>query len=119
MRGTYQRTLFQLIQAGPALVIALPLTLATYAIWPRTRYFGNTAPLLIGILLLLFALGTPHDAGAGFVVIAIAFVFVFVSGIVADLLETNQRALVAACAWGILTASALLNVVQLARLGRG
>jgi len=115
----YQRTLSQLVEGGPALVIALPLTLVTYIIWRRTRYFGNTAPLLISILFLIFALGTAPVPESGFVVITVPFIFVFVSGILADLLETNQRALVAACVWGLLTACALLNFVQLARVGRG
>ena len=118
-REAYERILFLIVQAGPALAIALPLTLATYVIWRRTRYFGNSAPLLIGILFLAIAVETVHDPKLGSVVVATPFLFVFVSGVAADLLETRQRAVIAACTWGLLTACALANFVQLARIGRG
>jgi hypothetical protein len=119
MQGAYQRIWLQLMQGGPALLIGLPLTLAAYLTWHRTRYFGNTAPLLVGALFLIFAVATPHYLGAGFTLLAVPFLFVFVSGIIADLLETRQRALVTASVWGLLAASALVNFAQLARVGRG
>ena len=119
MRGAYQRAWLQLVQSGPALLIALIVSLATYVAWPRTRYFGNTAPLLVAGLFLILAVATPHYSGAGFQLMAIPFLFVFVSGVIADLLETRQRALVTASVWGLLAANALLNLTQLARVGRG
>jgi hypothetical protein len=119
MRPAYQRIWLHLTQGGPALLIALPLTLAAYLAWRRTRYFGNTAPLLVAALFLVSAVATPHYPGAGFAFLAVPFLFVFVSGIVADLLETHQRGLVMACVWGLLAANALVNFTQLARVGRG
>jgi hypothetical protein len=116
--GTYHRIWLQLIQSGPALVIALPCTLATYAAWPRTRYFGNTVPLLLSILFLLLGAATPHYSGAGFTLVAIPFLFVFVAGIIADLLETRQRGIVLATVWGLLSADAMLSILQLLRVGR-
>jgi hypothetical protein len=118
MGGAYQRIWLQLVQGGPALFIALPLTLAAYVMWPRTRYFGNTVPLLIAALFLVFAVATPHYPGAGFALLAVPFLIVFVSGIIADLLETRQRAPVMACVWGLLAANALVNLTQLVRVGR-
>jgi hypothetical protein len=119
MRGAYQRIWFELVQGGPALLIALPVALATYVAWRRTRYFGNTAPLLVAALFLIYAVATPHYVGAGFALIAVPFLFVFVAGIIADLLETRQRTIVMACVWGLLAANALVNLTQLARVGRG
>lgn len=119
MRGAYQRVWLQLVQSGPALLIALIVALATYVAWPRTRYFGNTAPLLVAALFLTLGVATPHYPGAGFQLMAIPFLFVFVSGVIADLLETRQRAFVTASVWGLLAANALLNFTQLARVGRG
>ena len=47
------RELFAVIgQNSPALVFALPIALATYLLWPRARYFGNTAPLLVAAFCL-------------------------------------------------------------------
>lgn len=117
MRQGYQHMFFQLVESGPALFISLPVALAFYLTWRRARYFGNTAPLLVAVLLLVLALAIPH--GGETVLTAIPFLFVFISGIVADLLETPQRALVMACTWGLLTANVLLNFTQLARVGRG
>ncbi|HXY14679.1 MAG TPA: hypothetical protein VEI26_09285 [Terriglobales bacterium] len=118
MRGGYQHAFIQLVQAGPALLIALPVALFTYAAWRRTRYFGNTAPLLLALLFVLLGVATPHIPGA-FIPTAIPLLCVFVSGIAADLLETRQRAPVVACVSALLTANALINLTELARVGRG
>jgi len=118
MIGAYQQIWLQLIQGGPAVVIALPCTLAAYALWPRARYFGNTVPLLLCAFFVLLGAARPHYPDAGFSLVAIPFLFVFISGIIADLLETRQRGMVLAAIWGLLVASATLNVAQLLRIGR-
>jgi hypothetical protein len=104
-------------QNGPALIFALPIALATYILWPRSRYFGNTAPLLVAIFCLVLGLATPHYQGLGFQLIAVPFLFVFVAGVTADLLETKHRTLVMACTFGLLSAYAFWSVLELARVG--
>src|ERR1700722_703848 len=116
--ATYLRILAQLGQSGPVLLVAIPATLITYFVWRRPRYFGNTAPLLIAGLFLLFSLATPHYPGFGFQLMAVPFCFVFIAGIAADLLETRHRELVQARVCGLLAANALWNVLELARVGR-
>jgi len=116
--ANYVRILAQIGQSGPALLMVIPGALITYFAWRRPRYFGNTAPLMIAALFLLFSLGTPHYPGFGFQLIAVPFLFVFAAGIAADLLETRQRDLVTACVWGLLLANALWNLAELARVGR-
>jgi positive regulator of sigma E activity len=91
----------------------------TYAIWPRTRYFGNTAPLLVGVLFVLLGMAHPHVAGAGFLLAAIPFVFLFVSGVLADLLETSYRSLVMACVVGMMAAYVVWSLVNLAQVPQG
>jgi len=118
MPGAYQSVLAQMGQISPALLIALPAALIAYLVWPRPRYFGNTAPLLAAGLFLLMGVGSPHYPGLGFQLVAIPFLLVFVAGVAADLLETSQRHLVMACVWGVLVANALWNLVELARVGR-
>ncbi len=118
MPGAYARILAQIGQSGPALFVAIPVTLIAYFAWRRPRYFGNTAPLIIAALLLVLTLGTPHYPGFGFQLIAAPFLFVFVAGIAADLLETRSHDLVMACVWGLLLANALWNLAELARVGR-
>ncbi len=117
MPATYARMLAQIGQSGPALLLAIPVALITYSVWRRPRYFGNTAPLMIAALFLLFSLGAPHYPGFGFQLVALPFWFVFVAGIAADLLETSQRDLVKACVWGLVLANALWNLTELARVG--
>jgi hypothetical protein len=116
MSIAYRQLVEQLLQNSPALAIAFPASLVAYLLWPRARYFGNHAPLLVSVLLLGFAVGTPHHPGLGFQFVVLPFLFVFVSGISADLLETRQRALVSACVWGLLIAQAALNLWELARI---
>jgi hypothetical protein len=117
MPGAYHQVLAQLGQSSPALVVALPVALITYVSWRRTRYFGNTAPLLVAVLFLALALGVPHYPGLGFQFMAVPFLFVFVAGIAADLLETRHRQIALAAILGLLVASAAWNLWELARVG--
>jgi|SRR5450631_663059 hypothetical protein len=111
------RGVLQTIFAGcPPLMIALPVTLIAYFGWKRTRYFGNTAPLLIAVLLLILALGAPNFPGQGFHLTMLVFLFVFVAGVFADLLETQRNLLVTAGLCGLLSASAVWNLLQLWRV---
>jgi hypothetical protein len=118
MPATYVRILAQIGQSGPVLLVAIPAALVVYFVWRRPRYFGNTAPLMIGLLCLALSLGTPHYPGFGFQLMATPFLFVFVAGIAADLLETRQHDLVTACVCGLLLANIFWNLAELARVGR-
>ncbi len=118
MPGAYQHMLVELRGSSPALAVALTVALIVYVAWPRARYFGNTAPLLVAAFFLLLRVGTPHYPGLGFELMAVPFMFVFVAGILSDLLETRQRSLVLACLWGLVVASGLWNVWELARAVR-
>ena len=119
MAGAYQGILHNLMQSSPALVIALPVTLAVYLAWPRTRYFGNTSPLLVAVLFLVLGLGSPHYPGLGLQLAVLPFLFVFVAGVCADLLETQYRNLVLAMVAGLLMAYAIWNLLALVAAGRG
>src|SRR5208282_338746 len=112
---SYRRVLQTIFGGSPPLMVALPVALAAYLGWKRARYFGNTAPLLIAALLLILALGAPDFPGQGFHLIMLVFLLVFVSGVFADLLETQHSLLVAAGLGGLLGASAIWNLWQLWR----
>jgi hypothetical protein len=117
--GVYKQVAAQIGRACPALVLALPVALATYVVWPRTRYFGNTAPLLVSVLFLILGMAHPHVAGAGFLIAAVPFLFIFVSGVLADLLETRSRTLVTACVLGMLGAYVAWDLLNLAQVPVG
>lgn len=117
MVTSYWQTLKSLAAGCPALMLALPVALIAYCGWRRARYFGNTAPLIIGMLFFALALGSPDFLGRGFHLAMLVFLFVFVAGVFADLIETRQGLFVTAGVGGLLGAAGLWNVVQLLRLG--
>jgi hypothetical protein len=111
--GVYRQVAIELLRACPALAVLLPVAIATYIAWPRTRYFGNTAPGLVSLLFIALGMAHPHVAGAGFLLASIPFILIFVSGILADLMETPYRQLVTATVWGLLAAYILWSLENL------
>ena len=116
MPVAYLRLLDELIQSFPAAVLALPVAGIAVLAWPRTRYFGNLAPLLVAVLFCILGLGMPHYRGLGFLLVMLPFLFLFVAGIFADLLETRHRVLITASIWGLLSSYALWSLMELARI---
>jgi hypothetical protein len=117
--AVYRQVGSLILRACPAFALLIPATLATYLAWPRTRYFGNTAPLLVGLLFIALGMAHPRVAGAGFLLASVPFLFIFVSGVIADLMETPYRALVTACVWALLGAYILWSLLALAQVPRG
>ena len=117
--NVYKQVGVQILRASPALALTLPVTMITYAVWPRTRYFGNTAPLLMALLFVLLAIAHPHVAGSGFLPAAIPFFFVFVAGVLADLLETSYRPLILACVAAMLITYIARTLIAIAQVPLG
>jgi hypothetical protein len=117
--GSYREVGRLLGRASPAFLLALPVALVTYAAWPRTRYFGNTAPLAVALLFLVLGMAHPHLGGADFILASVPFLFVFVAGVLADLMETRYRPLVTACVIGLVAANTAWSLVALARVVPG
>ena len=116
MPASYSQTWRMIAAGSPPFVLALPVGLIAYCVWRRARYFGNTAPLLIAALLFILTVGSPDFPGQGFLLALLMLLFVFIAGVFADLLETRQGVIGIAGLWGLLSAGALWNVLQLARL---
>ncbi|HEV2396750.1 MAG TPA: hypothetical protein VGS27_07415 [Candidatus Sulfotelmatobacter sp.] len=117
--GVYKQVAMQLARACPALALVLPVCLATYAAWPRTRYFGNTAPLLVAVLFTVLAIAHPDQAAAGFLLAAVPFLLIFVSGVLADLIETSYRPIILACIAAVLITYIARTLMALAQVPRG
>ncbi|MFY9791052.1 MAG: hypothetical protein WAJ99_07690 [Candidatus Sulfotelmatobacter sp.] len=117
--AVYGQVARQLLRACPAFALFIPLTVGIYAAWPRTRYFGNTAPLLVATLFVVLGMAHPHVAGAGFLLASVPFLFIFVSGVLADLMETPFRSLVAAAVWALVGAYILWSLLALTQIPRG
>jgi hypothetical protein len=73
---------------NPSVLVLLFFSVLTYIAWKRTRYFGNTAPLMVGGGLLYWSLISPMAMIAS--IWTLPFLFVFIGGIWADLLESNR-----------------------------
>jgi hypothetical protein len=117
--GVYKQVAIGIGRACPALALALPLAVVTYAVWPRARYFGNTAPFLVAVLFLSLGMAHPHLAGGGFLLAAVPFLFTFVAGALADLMETRARPLVTAGVIGMMAAYIAWSLVNLGRVPPG
>jgi hypothetical protein len=117
--GVYRAVAGEMLRACPALALLLPVAVAVYCIWPRTRYFGNTAPGLVAVVFIGLGMGHPDAVGAGFLLASIPFVLIFVSGVLADLMETRYRMLVTASVSGLMAADILSTVHKLIQITRG
>ncbi len=84
------------------ITIAVALAVLLYIGVRRSRYFGNTVPLIV--TLLLMPLVTTHTVTAAWLW-ALPFLLTFVGGVFADALETRQRKM-------YLALTGLLLVVQ-------
>ena len=117
--AVYGQVMVRILRACPILLLLLPVTLVVYAVWRRTRYFGNTAPLLVAVLFFALGMAHPDLAGSGFLLAAIPCLFIFVAGVLADLMETRYGLLVKACIVTLLAFSALWTVKDLVHVPRG
>ncbi len=117
--GVYKQVAVQIVRACTPLAVLLPVCLVTYAVWPRTRYFGNTAPFLMFVLFVVLGIAHPDTAAAGFLLASIPFAFIFVSGMLADLIDTKYRQLILACVAALLVTYVARTLVALAQLPRG
>src|SRR5258708_5909968 len=117
--GVYREVGVQILHACPALALLLPVAIATYLVWPRTRSFRIPSPPAVSLLFLSLGMAHPHVAGAGFLLASVPFLLIFVSGVLADLMETSSRLLVTACVWGLVGAYVLWSILALAQVPKG
>jgi hypothetical protein len=99
---------------GPT-VIAMLVAVVLYLGVKRSRYFGNTIPLVMTLLLL--PLMTTQTVTAPWLW-ALPFLFTFLGGVFADALETRQRRMFLALTGTLLVAQAALCVLVLPGIAR-
>ena len=116
--GVYKQVAAQIGRACPAMILALPVAVVTYVAWPRTRYFGNTAPLLMAALFFVLEMLIPTWLAQDFYWGAMPF-FLSSSGRLADLMETRRRSLVTAGVFGLMAAYVVWSLLGLARASQG
>jgi hypothetical protein len=106
---------FFLNMANGPIAVATIVALLLYIAVRRCRYFGNTAPLVM--VLLLFPLVTTQTVSQPWLW-ALPFLFTFVGGVFADALETKQRRLFLILSGGVLLTQAMLCLTLLPDIAR-
>ena len=90
-------------------MLLLAVSLVTFIVWKRTRFFGTAAPLLVGILVLSIAVRM-HFSAFNFLFLALPFLLLFMAGVSADLLESQIALAANAVVFGVLIASSMIDV---------
>jgi hypothetical protein len=108
-------THFFLNMANGPITVATLVAFLLYVTVLRCRYFGNTAPLVM--TLLLFPLVTTQTVSQPWLW-ALPFLFTFVGGVFADALETRQRRLFLGLSGAILLTQAMLCLTVLPEIAR-
>jgi hypothetical protein len=115
--GSYLQLAREIAGSGPVVVLLVPVSLIVWVAYRRSRYFGNSAPLVVALFFMTLRVLSPHEVGSIYGLLAAIFLFVFVAGIVADVLETAARELAMAVVIGLLAANAVWNLIRLYRIG--
>jgi hypothetical protein len=93
-----------------AITVAALTCLLLYLPTRRSRYFGNTVPLLLA--LLFFTLITPGISSEP-TLWALPFLLTFIAGVFADFLETRYRRVFLALAGCLLALEATMSILSL------
>jgi hypothetical protein len=93
-----------------AVALAALTALLLYLPTRRSRYFGNTVPLLLTVLF--FALVTPGISSEP-TLWALPFLFTFIAGVFADFLETRYRRVFVGVAGALLFLEVALSIFSL------
>ncbi len=104
------------LDSGSAPALLLLVSLVTYVVWPKTRYFGTTAPLLAGAFCVLLAFVMPIAGGYTFLIVSLPFWYVFIAGMAADLLESRYSDAVLGLLAGAILVHATLGIAGLVQL---
>lgn len=99
--------------ANTGILVAAAVALVVYVTSRRSRYFGNTAPLLMTLALLpLYSTQVVSEPW----VWALPFLFTFIGGVFADIFESKQRRIFLLLAFGVVVTQAALCWSSLAGL---
>jgi hypothetical protein len=99
--------------SNAGITVAAASAMLLYLGMRRSRYFGNSAPLLCAvILLLLITTGVPSSPSLW----ALPFLLTFVGGVFADAFESSRGKIAIAAAGSIVALQAILGLVSLPSL---
>jgi hypothetical protein len=102
--------------AAPGALLSSVCAIAAWLAWPRTRFFGNTAPLLVFVLLLAMGTLLPENGASAILFATLPFLLLFTAGVFADLVESKYQAPALAVIFAVIAAQAAYSVASLVRM---
>jgi hypothetical protein len=102
--------------AAPGALLSSVCALIAWLTWPRTRFFGNTAPLLVFGLLLVMGTLLPENGASAILFACLPFLLLFVAGVFADLVESKYQAPALAVIFAVIAAQAAYSIASLVRM---
>jgi hypothetical protein len=102
--------------AAPGALLTFFLALAAWFASPRSRFFGNTAPLIVFLILLAMGILLPENGAGAILFASLPFLLLFIAGISADLIESKLQAPALAVIFAIIAAQAAYSVASLVRM---
>ncbi len=100
----------------PAGLLLFTIVLGAWTASRRIRFFGNTAPLIVFLLLLGIAVVLPIN-GAGVILFAgLPFLLLFISGVFADLIESELQSPALAVIFAVIAAQSAYSIASLIRM---
>jgi hypothetical protein len=102
--------------AAPGALLASICAIAAWIVWPRTRFFGNTAPLLVFLLLLAMGIFLPVNGASAILFATLPFLLLFIAGVFADLVESKLQAPALAVIFAVIAAQAAYSIASLVRM---
>jgi hypothetical protein len=115
---TYQLVGQFFLQAQLGLVVLMVGAIGVFAAWKHTRFFGNAAPLITAVALVVAATGTEHFSAGLLLFVSLPFLILFAAGVAVDLLESRYAVFANAVIIGALIANAMLDIYGLMELRR-
>jgi hypothetical protein len=102
--------------AAPGALLTFPIAFAAWIAWPRTRFFGNTAPLIVFLFLLAMGIFLPENGAGAILFASLPLLLLFVAGVFADLVESKFQAPALAVIFAIIAAQAAYSIASLVRM---
>ena len=100
----------------PGALLLFVCALAAWCVRRRYRFFGNTAPRIILVLLLCLGVLLPENGAAAILFASLPFLLLFVAGVSADLIEGKAQAPALALVFAVIAAQAAYSIASLVRM---
>jgi hypothetical protein len=104
------------LDATPGASLAALCALIAWFAWRRTRFFGNTAPLIIFVLLFGMAILLPQNGADVTLFASLPFLLLFSAGVFADLIESKLQAPALGVIFAVIAAQAAYSIASLVRM---